>query len=139
MNIPDKHIRKAIVSFLNGITPHPVRDTVSLPDDEYPRTVISGFNTVQDGSKSQFMFSTSFTLRTTDKHIRVGNANAVQDISDAIMEALCPSPAGPFPVMTGGFEIWSVELQGTQENNYNRKDVQYIEKNLNITIKTEKL
>jgi hypothetical protein len=138
MKIPDRQIRESIVELLNGAISQPVRDTISLPDDTYPRVVIAGFNTFQDGSKSQFMFSTNFTLRVTDKHIRVGNANQVQDTANDIMQLLCPTPAGPFPVIAG-FEIWSVELNGTQENNYNRKDIQYIEKNLNITIKTEQL
>jgi hypothetical protein len=135
MNIPDKDIRVAIVSLLSGLS-RPVRDTFSQPDDEYPRVIIAGVSSRQDGSKSQFMFDTQLNIRITDRYLKAVNTDGVESLAISIMQQLCPSPRGPYPVVDG-FEIWNADLSGSQVNNYQRKEYFYIEKNLSITLKIE--
>lgn len=137
MIVPDKELRIAIVSLLESAG-FVIRDTFSRPDDAYPRIIIAGISSLQDGSKSQFMYRTQLNIRITDKALKVGNSNVCDDVVNGILAVLWPFPNGPYPV-TNGFEIWGVDLNSTETNNYQRKDYFYIEKNINLTIKTEKI
>lgn len=142
MRIPDGPTRIGLVSALAGLTyagnPVKVRDSFGNPDDVYPRVNLISFNTIQQGSKSQAMYESSCVFRISDRRTNVGDSTAVEAIADSIIQLLSPGQAGPYPVISG-FKIWSVDVEGTQANEYELKPYKYIEKNLRISIKSEQL
>lgn len=140
MRVPDKQIRIGLMSALASLSyagqPVGVSADMNTPDATYPRVTIKSITTLQEGSKSQFMYETDVTLLVEDRKLNIVNSNIVDDIADAIAQLLVPSLQGEYFAMTD-FRVWFVDVNSTVTNTYTVTPHQYTDKNIRITIKSE--
>lgn len=137
MKIPDKEIRIGLTTVLASLSV-PVYAEMAIPGAVYPRVTIKSINSLQEGSKNQFMYETDVTLEISDRRINLINPNIVDDIANDIAGILVPSPQGLYLPLTG-FRIWFMDINSSVSNVYEVKPHQYIDKNIRITIKIEQL
>lgn len=140
MRVPDKQIRIGLKAALAGLTfagqPVAIFADMATPSALYPRVLIKAVSSIQEGSKSQFMYETDITLEISDRRINVINPNTVDDIADSIAQLLVPSLQGEY-FEVAGFRIWFIDVNSTVSNIYDSKPHQYIDKNIRLTIKLE--
>lgn len=143
MNLPDKPIRNGLSSAIEGIIHDgktvDVAESFSSPNSGWPRILIDNINTIEEGSKSCFLYRTSLTITVSDRRINVGNSNDIESIAAQILQILIPESKQDDYFGVSGFLIWGIDLQGTAVTTFEDGKYKYTEKTLNLTIKTEQL
>ena len=137
MKVPDKAIRIAIAALLAdaGIL---TRAETARPDDLFPRVRITGMSSLNTGSKSQYMYTTTCTLVLEDRRVNIGSVNEIDDLADTIMGRLVPSIQGE-PFNMDGYRVKYVDYTSTPLSTFESKPYIYTNKNIRLTIQTEQI
>lgn len=143
MKNTSKPLRIALVAALEGIllyrgTPVSIRDTFAAADDIFPRVIINGFSTFEQGHKSGFLYESTGTIKISSKFLVNATSNMVDEIENDLLGIVAPAPAGPF-VTLDGFFVWAVNLDGSVPQEYEINPHKFIDKNLRLNFKIQQL
>lgn len=140
MRLPDMYLRTALNDALSGIVyagdTIPISSTYNNPDESFPRIIISGISSLEQGAKGCFMFESDTTIIVQDKRRNVDSTDAVETICDQILQILIPAPEGPF-LPVENFIVWSILFNNSSTNELAEESYIYTAKTIRLNIKTE--
>lgn len=143
MKNTSKPLRVALALSLDGIltyrgTPVAIRDTFATVDDIFPRVIINGFSTFEQGHKTGFLYESTGTIKISSRFEMNATSNMVDEIENDLLGILIPSPAGPF-IELNGFNVWSITLDGSVPQEYEINPHKFIDKNIRLNFKIQQL
>ena len=143
MKSTSKPLRIALAAALQDIllyngVPVAIRDTFAASDDTFPRLIINGFSTFEQGHKSGFLYESTGTIKISSRFQVNATSNVVDDIENDLLQLLVPSPSGPF-IQLEGFNVWGINLDGSVPQEYEISPHKFIDKNIRLNFKIQQL
>lgn len=142
MRLPDLAIRTSLKDALDGIVygavTVPVSATYNQPAEVFPRIIVESISTFENGAKGCFMFESTVTILVQDRRKNVDSTDSVEVIADQITQILAPETDGHYPELDS-FEIWIIQLRGSQTQLFDEGNFKYTSKSLTFTIKSEQI
>lgn len=116
MNNPDLNIRIGAIEKLKEALPDMViRDSMFLPDDEFPGILLSTQTTANDSNKTNFQIQSTLLIQVVDKKYLSVSRYTVDNITDTVLKTLIPQDTDDYMNVTG-YKVCQIRLDSLNDS-----------------------